>query len=131
MTTTKEARAALVAALRSGQYKQGRRKLRPTNDTFCCMGVACDRFAKLTGRGRWENGVRPASVFVVDDEARDMSLPLAVQEFYGFATNEAGYSGKYSAHNCLTGDNDSRRHTFEQIADTIEAEPTGLVGEPS
>lgn len=30
-----------VAALRSGEYKQGRERLR-YEDEFCCLGVACD-----------------------------------------------------------------------------------------
>lgn len=31
-----------VAALRSGQYKQGQRYLRSCNDTYCCLGVLLD-----------------------------------------------------------------------------------------
>lgn len=32
----------LVAALRSGKYKQGKEMLRPSEDEYCCLGVACD-----------------------------------------------------------------------------------------
>lgn len=49
----KEHRAALVAALRSGEYKQERFGLRTTNDNFCCLGVACDVYRKATGDGEW------------------------------------------------------------------------------
>lgn len=39
----RELRDRWVAALRSGKYTQGRRKLRNTqNNTFCCLGVLCD-----------------------------------------------------------------------------------------
>jgi hypothetical protein len=31
-----------LKALRSGEYKQGRRQLRDTSDNFCCLGVLCD-----------------------------------------------------------------------------------------
>lgn len=31
-----------LAALRSGDYKQGRAVLRNSNNEFCCLGVACD-----------------------------------------------------------------------------------------
>lgn len=31
-----------VAALRSGEYVQGRAKLRSGDDQFCCLGVLCD-----------------------------------------------------------------------------------------
>src|SRR5437868_3244044 len=32
---------AWVKALRSGRYKQGRCKLRSTDNTYCCLGVLC------------------------------------------------------------------------------------------
>lgn len=38
----KEIKAKWVEALRSGKYKQGRLALRPTEDSFCCLGVLCD-----------------------------------------------------------------------------------------
>lgn len=31
-----------VAALRSGYYKQGKGKLRPYEDKYCCLGVLCN-----------------------------------------------------------------------------------------
>ena len=31
-----------VEALRSGHYKQGKGQLRPTSDSYCCLGVLCD-----------------------------------------------------------------------------------------
>jgi hypothetical protein len=31
-----------LAALRSGDYKQGAHRLRTVNDCFCCLGVLCD-----------------------------------------------------------------------------------------
>lgn len=33
---------AWVAALRSGTYTQGQFKLRRLDNTYCCLGVACD-----------------------------------------------------------------------------------------
>ena len=43
-------KAKLVEALRSGQYRQGRRALRTADGGFCVLGVACD----VLGDGRWE-----------------------------------------------------------------------------
>ena len=37
-----KAKAALLAALRSGKYKQGGGCLRTSDDNFCCLGVLCD-----------------------------------------------------------------------------------------
>lgn len=31
-----------VEALRSGRYQQGRGSLRPSENTYCCLGVLCD-----------------------------------------------------------------------------------------
>lgn len=41
LETIKEKRAALSAALRSGEYKQGVGMLRDYDGAFCCLGVAC------------------------------------------------------------------------------------------
>ena len=35
-----------VDALRSGEYSQGRRKLRSADDQFCCLGVLCNLHAQ-------------------------------------------------------------------------------------
>lgn len=37
-----------VAALESGEYKQGQRRLR-CNDEYCSLGVLCDLYSKETG----------------------------------------------------------------------------------
>lgn len=36
-----EIKAQWVAALRSGEYVQGRKSLRSLDDEFCCLGVLC------------------------------------------------------------------------------------------
>lgn len=44
-----EIKAAWVAALRSGEYEQGRHRLHTkgqVKDTFCCLGVLCDLAVK-------------------------------------------------------------------------------------
>jgi hypothetical protein len=38
----KEIKEKWIAALRSGNYKQGIRRLRTINDEYCCLGVLCD-----------------------------------------------------------------------------------------
>lgn len=45
-----EIKAAWIAALRSGKYKQGRLKLHHSKDnSYCCLGVLCDLFLKQRG----------------------------------------------------------------------------------
>lgn len=46
---SKENQEKLVAALRSGKYKQGTNTLR-SGDCFCFWGVVCD----ISGLGQWE-----------------------------------------------------------------------------
>lgn len=48
---TKELKDRWIAALRSGKYKQGQRRLRWFDDTFCCLGVLCD---VRDGRDSWK-----------------------------------------------------------------------------
>lgn len=42
-----------LEALRSGEYKQGQRRLRNNSDEHCCLGVLCD----LIDPGAWESGM--------------------------------------------------------------------------
>jgi len=61
MTTTEQLRESLLEALESGRYEQTTGKMRKQKDggryCFCIMGVVCDIWRKLTGKGRWrDNG---------------------------------------------------------------------------
>lgn len=98
-----------VAALRSGEYSQGRGRLRK-GDTFCCLGVACDLYAKEHPEAEWL-GTPIAPMFRVapGDYTEDMFMPQAVKDWLEF---EAGSSR-------LAGDNDAGR-PFTSIAATIE-----------
>ncbi len=42
----KEIKAKWVAALRSGEYKQGLGQLRSKENNFCCLGVLCNLHAQ-------------------------------------------------------------------------------------
>jgi hypothetical protein len=48
-----EVKAKWIAALESGEYKKGKLALRDKDDSFCCLGVLCDLYAKETGKGTW------------------------------------------------------------------------------
>jgi hypothetical protein len=62
-----------IAALESGEYKQGQKALRPSESTYCCLGVLCDLYAKDHPKFRgWRGGL-----FL--DEM--ISLPTAVKEW--------------------------------------------------
>jgi hypothetical protein len=63
-----------LAALRGGQYKQGRKRLR-TDDRYCCLGVLCE----VSGDGTWEE----------DADASTAEIPGRA---YAFADADPGVS---------------------------------------
>jgi hypothetical protein len=107
-----EIKTLWVAALRSGEYKQGERRLRdPETNTFCCLGVLCNLHAqahpeiaaKQTAPGSYmgKKGFPHTEVF----------------EWAGLdARAEVEIGGACTR---LDAHNDSGC-TFEQIADAIE-----------
>jgi hypothetical protein len=126
MSEFKERRQALITALRSGDYKQGRERLRNLDNEFCCLGVACDIYHKATGEGEWENesGLRPTK-FKVNTFGSRYELPDAVRIYYGFTT-ESGHFKFEGKPNSLANLNDSKKYNFSKIADIIEESPEGL-----
>lgn len=100
----------LVAALRSGDYKQTMGQLR-NGGGFCCLGVACNLFDP-TG---WREDMTYNNVKYM--------LPADVQDFFGFTYGNATF-GQDSTDG-LTDRNDGGA-TFAEIADLIESEPPGL-----
>lgn len=112
-----------VAALRSGEYKQGRARLQNVDNEFCCLGVLVDRLIK-TGRlpGRWsaDNHGRPVvAVSPPGDFAYRISTALdGVAQDYGFdPSGKDDVAGSQGFFMCL---NDTEKKTFAEIADVIE-----------
>lgn len=122
----KEIADKLVTALRSGEYKQARSALREGN-SYCCLGVLCDLYGKSQG-GEWEE-------FTLDSDSvphyrfygSSGVLPMEVMQWAGMRYNNGGYGRMVDGfpEHALSHDNDSG-HTFEQIANTIEAYWTQL-----
>lgn len=89
----------LVAALRSGEYEQGTKRLHtityegtregdPAKHQYCCLGVACD----VARRFGLDLTVKEIAAYENDDSIRggtfegcSMWLPQKVVEWYGFA----------------------------------------------
>lgn len=67
------------AALESGEYKQTSSYLRD-KDGFCCLGVACDVYAKETGLGKWDNEDGATHFYFLGKRA---TLPLEVSSWLG------------------------------------------------
>lgn len=115
-----------VAALRSGEYKQGRKTMRNKKDEFCCLGVLCE-VSRRSGIGRWERG-HDAYYFVtvsdIDEYYEYYLPPYSVQNWSDLSHNGKlpkpvdGRNGKLYGN--LAALNDEAGYTFEQIADVIE-----------
>jgi hypothetical protein len=117
--TPNPAEAALIAALRSGEFKQGQLRLRPTSNTFCCLGVACELYRRETGQGEWvstlEDPAHPdLQQFVMPDGTTVGVLPPSVRKWLGWSSDKGSTSEA-----CLAERNDSGA-TFSEIADLIE-----------
>jgi hypothetical protein len=102
----------LVAALRSGNYIQGKNRLYD-NGAYCCLGVAC----LVAGKSFDDNN---------RCEEEGEILPISVQEYFDFFDKTGGRRDQQPFEiknncrmSCLTEANDGGK-TFEQIADFIE-----------
>ena len=117
-----------ATALRSGDYKQGQHKLR-VDDTFCCLGVACDLYAKENPtKAKWGTFLSDYVFEVKDKEVNRDTLPGSVMEWLGLNTNTGGFipdESKFGI-NSLAQLNDHGERPFSYIADIITSQPKGL-----
>lgn len=113
-----EVKAKWLAALRSGEYKQGRGQLHTPGNTFCCLGVLCDLAFNEGVVTRREDG-GGFSYGQGGGPLRNLGypnyLPPEVQEWAGIPTSNPGVSWgkKLSEYN-------DEGESFEFIADLIE-----------
>lgn len=118
MTKTQISRVKrLIAALRSGKYKQTTSKLRDSDGAFCCLGVACEisRLSKWNNIEIQGNG----NNFVYLDE--DAVMPQKVREYYGFLDHTGAFQSRDGIFHeyGLAAFNDMGR-SFKEIAKQIE-----------
>lgn len=64
-----EIKAKWVAALRSGEYKQGRGQLR-IGDRFCCLGVLCDLHGRAN-RSEWRGNEYDGCEFALSETVQE------------------------------------------------------------
>lgn len=108
-----------VAALRSGEFKQGAGRLRKA-ENYCCLGVACELYRRQDPAGhQWTEVLK--EVFNFMDKAD--SLPEPVRLWLGLTQPSGAYTADISI--SLAGKNDEGV-TFTELADLIESEPQGL-----
>jgi hypothetical protein len=109
-----EIKQAWVAALRSGDYVQGRTALR-YSDSYCCLGVLCDLAVKADVAD-WRATGQPNSFSCGQQSG---TLPFSVQDWAGLVSPDPVLIYK-GTRRSLSGLNDTERLNFSQIADLIE-----------
>ena len=110
--TPAQARKEWAKDLRSGEYQQITGQLREGDNGRCCLGVACDTYKRLTGKGEWDE-----DIFVAEkDSYCSAELPDIVMTFFGFSKSDPELDYGQQA----TTLNDQQGKTFAEIADLIE-----------
>lgn len=104
-----------ITALRSGEYKQGKRRLKD-GDSYCCLGVLCDLYGKEFNVS-FENTLERGEEFL----GKINFLPTVVGIWSGIADISGVYEENIYHPNrrMLSIDNDNGK-TFTEIADIIE-----------
>lgn len=102
-----------VDALRSGEYKQAKHKLRTTKGSFCCLGVLCNLHAQAHPEIATEQ--KKATVYMGESQF----LPLEVVNWAKLPSYGGARVTINSTKMQLTAHNDDGR-TFLEIADAIE-----------
>jgi hypothetical protein len=118
-----EIKAKWVAALRSGEYKQGIEQLKDCNGNFCCLGLLCDLAEK---EGIVESSPQETEEYGSGDFGYRMkgsedsfefeTLPKAVMDWAGLDSDNPIIGDNNRATYC----NDVCRMSFNKIADLVE-----------
>lgn len=113
----------LVDALRSGEYQQGKGRLRDGNK-FCCLGVACDVFKRETSIGGWDELEGCGCHFSIksDDGLTIQSsmnyLIDSIVNWFGFPDSNPVIKGETTTNASTL--NDQYGHDFNAIAGAFE-----------
>jgi hypothetical protein len=112
-----EIKSKWVAALRSGEYKQGRKVLHSeAENTFCCLGVLCDLAVKegiVHGETTFNPLLGTITTYVGSDNSSTYQLPSDVRDW-------ADLESPQESQSFLSELNDVHGADFETIADYIE-----------
>lgn len=103
-----EIKAKWLEALRSGEYKQGRVRLRTGESKFCCLGVLTDLYIKETPAPKWGEGeLNPSCCYLPNEVMKWADLR---------SVNPSDAEGMFLS------DHNDEGLDFQTIADIIEKE---------
>lgn len=106
-----------VAALRSGDYKQGKHTLRH-EDSFCCLGVACDLAVKAGAVSYEVSFDWKTYLYGADKQSR--ILPKDVIEWLGLEEDDDPHNPRVGDYPTGLAQLNDDGVSFEDIADAIE-----------
>jgi len=132
---------AWIKDLTSGEYKQGKtllNRIESPNNTYCCLGVACETYIKagnsLEKEDQNEHLTMNDKVYY-GTERQTAYLPLEVMEWLELSARDGKFDLKdfYAVsfeydkenNNSLADMNDNG-HTFAEIVEMIGSDPEGL-----
>jgi len=120
-----------IEALRSGEYQQGKHMLKVNDDTYCCLGVLCNKVKPEEWKLEGED-------YTIYNE--EEVLPIEIRKILGVEDRGGGFEingsntklleilkekniSEWKSYTLATL-NDSYKHdlTFDQIADILETE---------
>jgi hypothetical protein len=103
-----------IPALRSGEYKQGNSYLHRSNDSFCCLGVACKLLVDKINLQVFEDSAQ--GVYYYNHSSG--TLPKTVLEFLGLSVESDSMKSELEC--SLINMNDIHGASFNKIADYLE-----------
>lgn len=109
----KEIKERWIKALRSGDYRQAKYKLKLNENTMCCLGVLCDITKKETG-GDWDH-----NSFGIDGDVTSDVLPKIIADKLGISYDSQFFAKGTSESTQLSELNDTGS-TFRDIANIID-----------
>lgn len=115
-----EAQEKWLAALESGEYKQGKGKLRDMDNCFCCLGVACELFIPDTMHviRRQYNGTQ--IYYGIGKHSMYGVAPPSVVDILGLRSPTGNINDCGAVSLAVMNDNGN---TFAEIAAFIRANP--------
>lgn len=113
-----EVKQKWVAALRSGEYNQGQGCLRNDDDSYCCLGVLCDLYAKEQNNHYWRIDECDHMMYNFDGRLQ-FPPPSVWKDWAELEIDDPFVPYEDSKLLQLSSLNDDGL-TFEQIADLIE-----------
>ena len=92
--------------LLSGEFVQGTGALRRNDNTWCCLGVACETYRRETREGEWNlwNSSEISYEFILDGRHEDSVMPWEVARWLGLESQnpyiaDDGYTNTAAEYN--------------------------------